>query len=173
MRIDIYRLLSDVIEVGVDKAWGKTLGKTAFSGNSEQFGRKLLDPDRLPSTVMKKIVLFFPLQPPYLHADRLMARCVITGAHYGWQRAFQQPDEPHPEAVKEALLDGIMQEINNYFDFSSDCPEAVGTPPRGRGPGVRYLGRDSEQFGRKLLDPDRPPSWRCRGRYLRSWSLPR
>lgn len=124
MRIEIYRLLSDVIEAGVDKAWGKTLGRTAFTGNSEQFGRKLLDPGRLPSLVMKKIVIFFSLQHPYLHADRVMERCVLTGAHYGWQRAFKHTDEPHADAVKEALLDGIMHEINNYFDFSSDCPEA-------------------------------------------------
>lgn len=125
MRIDAYRLLAEVVEQGVDKAWGKTLGKTAFSGNYERFGRKLLDSERLPSRVMTEIVAVLDLSHPYLRAERVMARCVLTGARYGWQRAFKHADEPHANVVKEALYDSILQEINLYFDFSSDSAEVA------------------------------------------------
>ena len=122
MQIDAYRVLSEVVAVGVHKAWRKTLGKHAFSGNGEVFGELFLA--RLPGTVMKQVLGYFPLTHPYLNVRKLMLRCVMDGASAGWRRAFEHSDDPSEDLVKDRVFDGIMLEITEYYSFPDASEEA-------------------------------------------------
>lgn len=122
MQIDVYRVLSEAVAVSVHKAWRKTLGKHAFSGNGEVFGELFLA--RLPGTVMKQVLGYFPLTHPYLNVRKLMLRCVTDGARNGWQRAFKHSDDPGEDMTKDRVFYGIMLEITEYFSFP-DAGEEV------------------------------------------------
>lgn len=122
MQIDEYRVLTEAVSFGIAKAWRKTLEKHAFHGNSEKFGKKFLA--RVPRAVFTAILEVFALDHPHLNVRRVLARCVIAGARYGWQRAFKHTDEPNEELVKEQVFDGIMLEITEYFSFP-DAGEEV------------------------------------------------
>lgn len=122
MQIDAYRVLSEVVAVGVHKAWRKTLGKHAFSGNGEVFGKKLQS--RLAGMVMMSVMDYFTLAHPYLDVRKVMLRCVMDGASAGWRRAFEHSDDPSEDLVKDRVFDGIMLEITEYFSFPDASEEA-------------------------------------------------
>lgn len=115
MQIDAYRVLSEVVAVGVHKAWRKTLGKHAYHGNGEVFGKHLLA--RLPFAVMKEVVGYFTLAHPYLDVQKVMLRCVMDGSSAGWRRAFEHSADPSEDLAKDRVFDGIMLEISDYFSF--------------------------------------------------------
>lgn len=47
----------------------------------------------------------------------VLQRAVEDGLNYGWRRAHKHTDTPHEEATKDALFNGVMDEIASYFDF--------------------------------------------------------
>ncbi len=52
-----------------------------------------------------------------VRAYEVLARAVEEGFDHGWRRAHKYADQPTEEAIKEAVINGIMGEICDYFDF--------------------------------------------------------
>lgn len=48
---------------------------------------------------------------------RLIQHCVDTGTLLGWRRAHKHTDTPTDEQVHDAIVDAIMLEISEWFDF--------------------------------------------------------
>lgn len=115
MRIDAYRLLSEAILLGIGRAWKKTLKKGPYEGNPAKFQRRFLL--RLGPVVMVEILEFLSLDLPLVDARKLMARCLLAGARTGWRRAFKHTATPTEDQIKQAVYDGIMLEVNEYFSF--------------------------------------------------------
>lgn len=52
-----------------------------------------------------------PKFPPVLEM------CIENGLKLGYQRAFKHNDNPSDEEVHEAILQAVMHEIYEWFDF--------------------------------------------------------
>lgn len=52
-----------------------------------------------------------PKFPPVLEM------CIENGLKLGYQRAFKHNDNPSDEEVHEAILQAVMNEIYEWFDF--------------------------------------------------------
>lgn len=47
----------------------------------------------------------------------LMREAVEAGVAYGWNRAHKHVDNPTPEAIREAIEQAVMSEIDQRFLF--------------------------------------------------------
>lgn len=54
---------------------------------------------------------------------KLIERCVEDGVAYGYQRAFKHNDNPSEDSIRDAIVDAVMIEICEWFDFSSGAEE--------------------------------------------------
>jgi hypothetical protein len=52
----------------------------------------------------------------------VLVRAIEEGMAYGWRRAHKYLENPSEEAIKEQLLQGILNEICEYFDFDKPDP---------------------------------------------------
>lgn len=48
---------------------------------------------------------------------KLMQKCVEDGVNYGYCRAFKHTETPSESAIKDAIVDAVMLEICEWFDF--------------------------------------------------------
>lgn len=48
---------------------------------------------------------------------KLIEFCVETGARMGWSRAHKHTDTPSSNQVQDAIVEAIMLEISEWFDF--------------------------------------------------------
>ena len=48
----------------------------------------------------------------------LIIDCIERGLEAGWHRAHKHNDNPEPAVIRDAQLDAIMMELNDYIDFS-------------------------------------------------------
>ena len=45
------------------------------------------------------------------------------GATYGWRRAHKHTDTPGEDAIVDQIIQGVLNEVCEYFDFDDeDCP---------------------------------------------------
>jgi hypothetical protein len=49
----------------------------------------------------------------------LLERCVEDGAARGYRRAHKHTDNPNEEAICENVVDAIMLELSEWFDFEA------------------------------------------------------
>jgi hypothetical protein len=47
----------------------------------------------------------------------LLERCVEDGINYGWNRAHKHSDEPDEAWIREQILQAVMNELSEWFDF--------------------------------------------------------
>ncbi len=52
-----------------------------------------------------------------VRAYEVLRRAVEEGIDYGWMRAHKHTDKPDEAAVKDEILQGILNEVCEYFDF--------------------------------------------------------
>jgi predicted Zn-dependent protease with MMP-like domain len=45
---------------------------------------------------------------------------VEEGAAYGWRRAHKHTDTPGEEAIVDQIVQGILNEVCEYFDFDDE-----------------------------------------------------
>jgi hypothetical protein len=53
-----------------------------------------------------------------VRAYEVLRRAVEEGIDYGWMRAHKHTNKPGEAAVKEEILQGILNEVCEYFDFA-------------------------------------------------------
>lgn len=56
-----------------------------------------------------------------VRAYDVLVRAVAEGVEYGWRRAHKHTDEPGEEAIKDQVIQGVLNEACEWFDF--DSPE--------------------------------------------------
>jgi hypothetical protein len=49
----------------------------------------------------------------------VLVDCVERGVAYGMSRAYKYSDAPSEESIKSALIDAVLLEISEYFDFDN------------------------------------------------------
>lgn len=54
----------------------------------------------------------------------VLHRAIEDGLDYGWMRAHKHSDHPDEATIKNEILQGIMNELCQYFDF--DAPPEGG-----------------------------------------------
>lgn len=54
---------------------------------------------------------------------RVLEHCVELGTNYGWNRAHKHVDNPSEQAIKEEIINQIMNEITMWFSFDSEFTE--------------------------------------------------
>lgn len=61
--------------------------------------------------------------PPAIRvrAYEVLRRAVEDGAEYGWRRAHKYTDSPDAETVREAVVEGVMGEIGEWFEFGEEA----------------------------------------------------
>ena len=52
-----------------------------------------------------------------VRAYPVLRRAVEEGVAYGWRRAHKHTDTPDPKAIEEQIVDAVLGEICEYFDF--------------------------------------------------------
>ncbi|QRN98477.1 hypothetical protein JRI60_05325 [Archangium violaceum] len=58
-----------------------------------------------------------------VRAYDVLRRAVEEGATYGWRRAHKHTDTPEENAIVDQLIQGVLNEVCEYFDFDDeDCP---------------------------------------------------
>ena len=58
-----------------------------------------------------------------VRAYDVLRRAVEEGAAYGWRRAHKHTDTPGEDAVVDQIIQGVLNEVSEYFDFDDeDCP---------------------------------------------------
>lgn len=50
----------------------------------------------------------------------MLRRAVEDGIDYGWTRAHKHTDTPGEHAVKDAILQGILNEVCEWFAFDQE-----------------------------------------------------
>lgn len=53
----------------------------------------------------------------------IMRRAVEEGVAYGWRRAHKYNDKPDDASLKEAIEDGVMSEVCEWFEFTGNTEE--------------------------------------------------
>jgi hypothetical protein len=48
----------------------------------------------------------------------VLQRAVEEGIAYGWHKAHKYAEKPGEEAIKDHILNGVISEICEYFDFN-------------------------------------------------------
>jgi len=51
----------------------------------------------------------------------VLYRAVEEGLGYGWHRAHKHTESPDEDAIKQQMLDGVMNSVCEYFSFSDDA----------------------------------------------------
>jgi hypothetical protein len=49
----------------------------------------------------------------------LLEQCVQNGATRGYQRSFKHIDNPSEESICDNIVDAIMLELSEWFDFEA------------------------------------------------------
>jgi hypothetical protein len=58
-----------------------------------------------------------------VRAYDVLRRAVEEGAMYGWRRAHKHTDTPEENAIVDQIIQGVLNEVCEYFDFDDeDCP---------------------------------------------------
>ncbi|WP_437938952.1 hypothetical protein [Sorangium sp. So ce341] len=58
-----------------------------------------------------------------VRAYDVLRRAVGEGATYGWRRAHKHTDTPEENAIVDQIIQGVLNEVCEYFDFDDgDCP---------------------------------------------------
>jgi len=52
-----------------------------------------------------------------VRAYEVLRRAIEEGLEYGWRRAHKHTDTPDESAIKEEVLQGILNEVCEVFDF--------------------------------------------------------
>lgn len=47
----------------------------------------------------------------------VLYRAVDAGVEYGWHRAHKHTDKPDAETIKDQILNAVMSDIGEYFEF--------------------------------------------------------
>jgi predicted Zn-dependent protease with MMP-like domain len=55
-----------------------------------------------------------------LRAYDVLRRAVEEGAAYGWRRAHKHTDTPGEDAIVDQIVQGVLNEICEYFDFDDE-----------------------------------------------------
>ena len=58
-----------------------------------------------------------------VRAYPVLCRAVEEGVRYGWRRAHKHTSTPDVNTVEQHIVDGVLGEICEYFDFSGDVVE--------------------------------------------------
>ena len=48
----------------------------------------------------------------------VLTDCVERGVAYGMNRAYKHSDTPTPEYIKQQIVDAVLLEISEYFNFN-------------------------------------------------------
>ena len=51
---------------------------------------------------------------------KLIERCVEDGVAYGYTRAHKHTENPSEDMVKDAMIDAVMLEICEWFEFEQE-----------------------------------------------------
>ncbi|WP_437605151.1 hypothetical protein WMF20_28720 [Sorangium sp. So ce834] len=58
-----------------------------------------------------------------VRAYDVLRREAEEGATYGWRRAHKHTDTPEENAIVDQIIQGVLNEVCEYFDFDDeDCP---------------------------------------------------
>ena len=56
----------------------------------------------------------------HVKASQVMRRCVEVGTAYGINCAFKHTDAPAREHLEDQVVEAVLNEIHEWFDFDSD-----------------------------------------------------
>jgi hypothetical protein len=59
-----------------------------------------------------------------VRACEVLRRAVEEGLDYGWMRAHKHTDRPDEATIKDQILQGIMNEVCENFDFDDKVESA-------------------------------------------------
>ncbi|MFZ5786066.1 MAG: hypothetical protein ACOY3Y_06460 [Acidobacteriota bacterium] len=57
-----------------------------------------------------------------VRAYGVLRRAIEEGLEYGWRRAHKHADKPDEASLKDEVLQGIMNEVCEVFDFDDPAP---------------------------------------------------
>jgi hypothetical protein len=52
-----------------------------------------------------------------VRAYPVLCQAVEKGVAYGWRRAHKHNDAPDPETIEEQIVEAVLSEVCDYFDF--------------------------------------------------------
>jgi predicted Zn-dependent protease with MMP-like domain len=55
-----------------------------------------------------------------VRAYDVLRRAVEEGAAYGWRRAHKQTDAPGEDAIVDQIVQGVLNEVCEYFDVDDE-----------------------------------------------------
>jgi len=55
-----------------------------------------------------------------VRAYDVLRRAVEEGAAYGWRRAHKHTDTPGEDAIVDQIIQGVLNEVCDYFDFDDE-----------------------------------------------------
>jgi hypothetical protein len=53
----------------------------------------------------------------------VLTDCVERGVNYGMTRAYKHTDTPSAEYIKNQIIDAVLLEISEYFNFKEEYNE--------------------------------------------------
>ncbi len=56
-----------------------------------------------------------------VRAHGILHRAVEEGLDYGWMRAHKHTDHPDEATIKDQSLQGILNQVCEYFDFDDEA----------------------------------------------------
>ena len=59
------------------------------------------------------------------NAYKLLERCVEDGVSYGYNRAHKHTDSPSQAQIEDQIIQAIMNEICEWFDFNETEEESI------------------------------------------------
>lgn len=51
----------------------------------------------------------------------VLHRALEEGLSYGWHRAHKHTEAPDEDAIKQHMLDGVLNAVSEYFTFDDDA----------------------------------------------------
>ena len=51
---------------------------------------------------------------------KILNRCVEEGVNCGWHFAHKYDDHPKPDYIRDKIMESVMTEICEYFDFNQE-----------------------------------------------------
>jgi len=55
----------------------------------------------------------------------VLTDCIERGVQYGMSRAYKYSDAPSEEHIKSVLIDAVLLEISEYFDFDHTATQEI------------------------------------------------
>jgi hypothetical protein len=55
-----------------------------------------------------------------VRAYEVLRRAVEEGVAYGWRRAHKHTDAPGEDAIVDHVVQGVLNEVCEYFDFDDE-----------------------------------------------------